>query len=72
MKKLFLEIVQNSQENTCARASFLINLQARSANLLKKRLWHRYFLVTFAKFLLQIFKNTFLTEHLWTTASEIP
>ena len=27
-KKLFLEISQNSQENTCARVSFLIKLQA--------------------------------------------
>ena len=28
MKKVFLEILQNSQENTCARVSFLIKLQA--------------------------------------------
>ena len=28
MKKVFLEISQNLQENTCARASFLIKLQA--------------------------------------------
>ena len=27
-KKLFLEITQNSQENTCARVSFLIKFQA--------------------------------------------
>ena len=27
VKKVFLEISQNSQENTCARASFLIKLQ---------------------------------------------
>ena len=27
MKKVFLEILQNSQENTCARVSFLIKLQ---------------------------------------------
>ena len=27
-KKVFLETPQNSQENTCARASFLIKLQA--------------------------------------------
>ena len=27
-KKMFLEILQNSQENTCARVSFLIKLQA--------------------------------------------
>ena len=29
MKKVFLEISQNSPENTCARVSFLIKLQAR-------------------------------------------
>ena len=28
LKKEFLEILQNSQENTCARFSFLIKLQA--------------------------------------------
>ena len=28
MKKVFLKITQNSQENTYARASFLIKLQA--------------------------------------------
>ena len=28
VKKVFLEISQNSQENTCARASILIKLQA--------------------------------------------
>ena len=44
VKKVFLEISQNSQENTCARVSFLITL-------LKKRLWHRCFPVNFAKFL---------------------
>ena len=32
LKKVFLEISQNSQENTCARDSFLIKLQA-SVNL---------------------------------------
>ena len=34
-KKLFLEISQNSQENNCARVSFLIKLQAGPATLLK-------------------------------------
>ena len=38
-KKMFLKISQNSQENTCARVSFLI-----------ERLWHRCFLVNFVKF----------------------
>ena len=32
-KKEFIKILQNSQENTCARVSFLIN---RPATLLKK------------------------------------
>ena len=43
MKKIFLKISQNSQENTCARV--------RPATLLKKRLWHRCFPVNFAKVL---------------------
>ena len=39
----------------------------RLATLLKRRIWHSCFPVNFAKFL----KNTFFTEHLWTTASNI-
>ena len=31
IKKVFLQNSQNSQENTCARASFLIKLQARGS-----------------------------------------
>ena len=60
-KKVFLEISQNSQENTCARVSFLIKLQAAPATLLKKKLWHRCFPVNLAKFL----RTPFFTEHLW-------
>ena len=47
VKKVFVEISQNSQENTCASGSFLM----KTATLLKKILWHRYFPVNFAKFL---------------------
>ena len=36
IKKVFLEISQNSQENTCARVSFLIKLQASVCNIIKK------------------------------------
>ena len=50
-KGVFLEISQNSQENTYARDSFLIELQARPATLLRKSLWYRCFPVNFAKFL---------------------
>ena len=57
-KKMFSEILQNSQENTCTTVSlFLIKLPA---TLLKKRLWYRYFPVNFAKFL----RTPFLTEPL--------
>ena len=33
VKKAFLEISQNSQEKTCARVSFLINMQASGLQL---------------------------------------
>ena len=49
-KKLFLEISQNSQENTCAKGSFLIKRLFRDS-LLKTRLWHRCFPVNIVKFL---------------------
>ena len=51
LKNVFLEISQNSQENTYVRVSFLVKLQVWGLQLyLKNRLWHRCFLVTFAKF----------------------
>ena len=66
VKKLFLQISQDSQKNTCARVCFLIKLQVwawclRPATLLKNRLRHRCFLLNFAKFL----RTCFVTEHLW-------
>ena len=52
---MFLEISQNSQENTCARVS----LSLKVSTFLKKRLWHRCFPVNFAKFLTTpFFQNT--------------
>ena len=35
-KNLFVEISQNSQENSCARASFLMKLQVKANNFIKK------------------------------------
>ena len=57
---MFLKISQNSPENTCARASFLIKFPG-SATLLKKRIWHRFFPVNLAKCL----GTPFIIEHLW-------
>ena len=36
VKKVFLESLPNSQENSCVRVSFLINLQAEACNFIKK------------------------------------
>ena len=36
VKKVFLKISQNSQENTCARVSFMIKLQAATYNFIEK------------------------------------
>ena len=54
MKKVFLEILQNLQENTCVRVSFLIVTCLRPATLLKKRLWTGIFLCEISK---NIFSN---------------
>ena len=54
---------QNSQEKACFRDSISIKLHSQGC---KKRLWHKCFPnCEFSK----ISKNTFFTEHLWTTAS---
>ena len=51
---VFLEISQNSQENTCARASFLIMLQA-ACNIIKKEALAQVFSCEFC----EISKSTF-------------
>ena len=48
-KRVLLKISQNSQENTYARVSFVINMQADAGNFIKKETWHRCFPVNFAK-----------------------
>ena len=52
--KIFLEISQNWQENTCARVSLL--KRDSGTGVFLWILWNFY-------------KNTFITEHLWKTAS---
>ena len=56
VKNVFLEILQNSEENTFTRVSFLIKVQASGT-----KPWYRCFPVNFAKFL----RTPFIIEHLW-------
>ena len=63
-KKVFLKISQNSQENACSRVSFLINV-GQACSFIKKETLTQVFACEFCK----ISKNTFFTEHLWTTPS---
>ena len=60
VKKRFLEISQNSQENTCTRISFIMKLQAWACHVIKKGLWHKCFSVNFANFL----RTPFVSEQL--------
>ena len=66
VKKLFLEISQNSQENTCARVSFL-----------KRRPWQRCLSVYFTKFLRKPFLQntswrlfTYILHSIWSEKLE--
>ena len=49
------------------RLSLFFNKKKALQFYLKKRLWHRCFPVNIGKFL----RTPFLTEHLWTTFSEL-
>ena len=59
MKKLFLKILQYSQENTCVGG-------LRSETLLK----NRFLEIVFSCEYCQIFKNIYFEEHLQTVASK--
>ena len=72
-KKLFLEIFQNSQENTCARVSFLIKLQTYPlrhglvCNFIKKETLAQVFSCEFCK----ISKYTYFHRTPLVAASEL-
>ena len=74
VKKMFLEISQNSQKYTCARVSFLIKLQT-SQNSQKNACARVSFLIKFQAKVVscefcEISKNFFI-EHLCATASVV-
>ena len=55
VKKVFLEISQNSQENTCARVSFFKKTLLKNSNFIKKETLAQVFSCEFC----EISKNTF-------------
>ena len=65
VKKITLEISQNSQENTSARVSFLIKLLADVCNFIKKETLAEVFSCEFC----EISKSTFLHRTPLVTAS---
>ena len=69
VKKMFLEILQNSQENTRARFSFLIKLQtkAKACNFVKKETLAQVFSCEFC----EISKNNFPYKTPLVTASAL-
>ena len=56
---MFLEISQNSQENTCARVSFLKNLQTSACNFIKEEALAQAFYCEFG----EISRNTFFLQN---------
>ena len=67
VKKVFLKSSKNSQENTCARVSFLTKLETLDCNFIKNNL----VLVFFCEFC-EIFKNTFFYRKPPMSVSGIP
>ena len=57
MKKVFLEILQNLQENTCVKLSFLIVTCLRPATLLKKETLAQVFSCEICEISKNIFSN---------------
>ena len=55
---VFLEILQNSQQNTCARVSFLIKLQAEAYNFIKKETPAQLFSCEFCRISGNTFSDT--------------
>ena len=64
MKKVFLKLLQNAQENNCARDPFNKGAGLRPATLLKTRIWSGISCES-----REIFKNTFFLRKPLVAAS---
>ena len=73
VKKVSLKVSQNSQENTCAKVSFLIKLHALGYNFIKKEtlaqacnfIEKEALAQVFSCEFYEIFRKIFFSEHLW-------
>ena len=63
----FAKLAKLTGKHLCHSLFFNSVAGLRPANLLKKRLWHRRFAVSFVKFL----RTPFFIEHLWMAAYEV-
>ena len=70
VKSMFLEISQNSQENTCARQSCRPKA-CKFNEMSNNTFWYITALVAASCKIYEIFKNSYFEEHLWTTASKL-
>ena len=70
VKKLFLKISQNSQENTSARVSFLIKLQVSDCNFIKKETLTRAFFCEFCEILWTLFSHNISGGCFWFLTAE--
>ena len=62
IKRCSQKIHKIQRETACARVSFLVTLQAKASNFIKKRLQHRWFFCEIS----EILRTTpFFTEYLW-------
>ena len=60
-KTFFVKVLQNLQQNTCARVSFQIKLQAEVCNFIEKESHAQVFSCAFC----ESFKKCFFIKHLW-------
>ena len=68
MKKgVIRDFIKFTGKHLRVRVSFLVKLQAQVCNFIKKETPAQ----VFSSELCEISNNTFFTEHLWTTASEV-
>ena len=58
LKKVLLKISENSQENTCPRASFLLSCRPQTSNFIKKEALAQIFYCEFSEIFETLYRTT--------------